>query len=114
MVLDHRCGNHRWPHWVEGRRSWIRSDVLTKGCALKRRDLTVGERAILELIQVGYGPQNTEDQVFFSDTGDATIFVRARDGSSPLCAVLTNLATWRADGTIKSDQELEHQWLLLE
>jgi hypothetical protein len=75
--------------------------------------LTAGERAILELIQIGYGPQNTESQVFFSDTGDAVIFVRALDGTSPLCAVLTNLAAWRADGTIKSDQELKEDWLQL-
>lgn len=89
-------------------------DVYTESYTLKRRELTDGERVILEFIQVGYGPQNTEDNVFFSDAGDATIFVRAQDGSSPLCAVLTNLAAWRADGTIKSDQELKHQWLLMD
>ena len=66
------------------------------------------------MIQVGYGPQNTETQVFFSDTNEAAIFVRAQDGSSPLCAVLTNLAAWRADGTIANDEELKRQWLLLE
>lgn len=80
---------------------------------MNRRELTAGERAILELIQIGYGPQNTESQVFFSDKGDAVIFVRAPDGTSPLCAVLTNLAAWRADGTIKSDQELKQDWLQL-
>jgi hypothetical protein len=81
---------------------------------LNRRELTVDERAILETIQIGYGPQNTESQVFFTDSGEAAIFVRARDGSSPLCAVLSNLAAWRADGTIANDQDLRRQWLLLE
>jgi hypothetical protein len=82
-------------------------------CTLNRRELTAGERAILELIQIGYGPQNTESQVFFSDAGDAAIYVRARDETMPLCAVLTNLAVWRTDGTIKSDQELKEDWLQL-
>ena len=81
---------------------------------MSRRNLTAGEREILQLIQDGYGPQNTEAQVFFSDTGEAAIFVRARDGASPLCAVLTNLAAWRADGTIASEEELKRDYLLLE
>jgi hypothetical protein len=80
---------------------------------LKRRELTPGERAILEIIQVGYGPQNTEEKVFFGEKDDAAIFVVARDGTSPLCAVLTNLAAWRADGTIQSDNELKSEWLQL-
>jgi hypothetical protein len=80
---------------------------------LPRRELTPGEREILQIIQVGYGPQNTEEKVFFNDKGDAAIFVVARDGTSPLCAVLTNLAAWRADGTIASDRELKCDWLQL-
>jgi hypothetical protein len=80
---------------------------------LKRRELTPGERAILDMIQVGYGPQNTEEKVFFSDKDDAVIFVVARDGTSTLCAVLTKLAAWRADGTIASDQDLVCEWLQL-
>jgi hypothetical protein len=65
------------------------------------------------MIQVGYGPQNTEEKVFFSDKDDAVIFVVARDGTSTLCAVLTKLAAWRADGTIASDQDLVCEWLQL-
>jgi hypothetical protein len=84
-----------------------------EGGTMNRRELTADERAILELIQIGYGPQNTESQVFFGDAGDAVIFVRARDGTSPLCVALTNLAAWRADGTIKSDRELKQDWLQL-
>jgi hypothetical protein len=80
---------------------------------LQRRNLTPGEREVLEIIQVGYGHQNTEENVFFNDKGDAAIFVVARDGKSPLCAVLTNLAAWRADGTIASDRELKYNWLQL-
>ena len=78
---------------------------------MKRRQLTPEERAILDFIQIGYGPQNTEERVFFTDKDDAAIFILARDGTSPLCAVLTNLAAWRADGTIASDQELKSEWL---
>jgi hypothetical protein len=35
------------------------------------------------------------------------------DGATPLCANLTNLAAWRADGTISSDEELKRDWLLI-
>jgi hypothetical protein len=80
---------------------------------VKHRELTAGEKAILELIRVGYGPQNSETQVFFNDRDEAAIFVRANDGSSPLCASLTNLAAWRAEGTIASEEELKRQWLRL-
>jgi hypothetical protein len=80
---------------------------------MQRRALTPGELEILKIIQIGYGPQNTEEKVFFDDKGAAAIFVIARDGTSPLCAVLTNLAKWRADGTIASDHELKCDWLQL-
>lgn len=78
-----------------------------------RRALTEGEAAILRIIQQGYGPQNTPDKVFFTNSGEATMFVKALDGISPLMANLTNLATWRANGTISSDEELRKQWLRL-
>ncbi len=78
-----------------------------------RRALTEGEAAILRIIQQGYGPQNTADKVFFTNSDEATVFVKAVDGTSPLMANLTNLVTWRANGTISSDEELRKQWLRL-
>jgi hypothetical protein len=78
-----------------------------------RRALTEGEAAILIIIQQGYGPQNAADEVFFTNSDEATVFVKAVDGTSPLMANLTNLATWRANGTISSDEELRKQWLRL-
>ena len=81
---------------------------------MRRRDLTSGEAEILRVIQEGYGSQNTVDQVFFTDADEAAIFVKAPNGTSPLMANLTNLAAWRADGTIPSDQELKTDWLRLQ
>ncbi len=78
-----------------------------------RRALTEGEAAILRIIQQGYGPQNTPDKVFFTNSDEAAVFVKALDGTSPLMANLTNLATWLANGTISSDEELRKQWLRL-
>lgn len=78
-----------------------------------RRPLTNGETAILTMIQQGYGPQNTPDLVFFTNSDEAVLFVKATDGASPLMANLTNLAAWRADGTVRSDEELRKQWLRL-
>jgi len=80
---------------------------------MPRRDLTDGETALLKVIQHGYGPQNTVDKVFFTDADEAAIFVKATDGTSPMVANLTNLATWRSDGTIRSDEELKRDWLRL-
>jgi hypothetical protein len=80
---------------------------------VRRRDLTAGEAAILGMIQKGYGPQNTADEVFFTNADQAAIFVKASDGTSPVMANLTNLAEWRADGTISSDEELKKSWLRL-
>jgi hypothetical protein len=80
---------------------------------MPRRVLTDGETVILTMIQQGYGPQNSIDEVFFTDTDEAVIFVRASDGTSPVMANLSNLAAWRADGTISSDDELKRDWLRL-
>lgn len=66
------------------------------------------------MIQQGYGPQNTVNEVFFTDTDEAAILVKASNGKSPLMANLTNLAAWRADGTIPSDEELKTNWLRLQ
>ena len=80
---------------------------------MRRRDLTTGEAGILRIVQEGYGSQNTVDEVFFTDTNEAALFVKASNGTSPLMANLTNLAEWRADGTISSDEELRSFWLRL-
>jgi hypothetical protein len=80
---------------------------------MRRRNLTANEAAVLITIQQGYGPQNSVDAVFFTDADEAVIFVKASDGTSNLMANLTNLAAWRADGTIPSDEELKRDWLLL-
>ena len=65
------------------------------------------------MIQQGYGPQNSAERVFFTNAGEAVISVEASDGTSPLIANLSNLAAWRADGTISSDDELKSEWLRL-
>jgi hypothetical protein len=78
---------------------------------MRRRDLTSGEAGILRIVQEGYGSQNTVDEVFFTDADEAAIFVKASNGTSPLMANLTNLAAWRTDGTIPSDEELKTDWL---
>jgi hypothetical protein len=77
----------------------------------RRRELTTGEAAILAVIQREFGSQNTADQVFFTDVDEAVIFAKAMDGTSAPIANLTNLAAWRADGTIASDDELRTKWL---
>ena len=80
---------------------------------MRRRLLTDNESAVLHIIQEGYGQQNTIEEVFFTDTDEAVIFVKASDGTSPVIANLTNLAAWRADGTISSDEDLRTNWLRL-
>jgi hypothetical protein len=80
---------------------------------MQRRVLTAGETAVLAMIQQGYGPQNSDDTVFFTDAGEAVISVTASDGTSPLMANFSNLAVWRADGTIPSDNDLKRDWLRL-
>jgi hypothetical protein len=80
---------------------------------MQRRVLTAGLTAVLAMIQQGYGPQNSADSVFFTNAGEAVISVTASDGTSPLMANLSNLAAWRADGTISSDDQLKSEWLRL-
>jgi len=65
------------------------------------------------MIQEGYGLQNTTDEVFFTEADESVIFVKASDGSSRVMANLSNLAAWRADGTIPSDEALRKDWLRL-
>ena len=81
---------------------------------VRRRDLTFGEAEILRMIQEGYGSQNTVGDVFFTDADEAAIFVKTPDGTSSLMVNLTNLAAWRADRTIPSDEELKTDWLRLQ
>lgn len=76
-----------------------------------RRPLSDGELRILRMIQEEHGPQNTEQEVFFTDASEAAIFIKARDGTSPMMVVLTNLAAWRADGTIATEEALKREWL---
>ncbi len=78
-----------------------------------RRVLTEGETAVLTIIQQGYGPHNSIDRVFFSPADEAVMFVRLSNGNSIVMANLSNLAAWRADGTIASDDELRTRWLRL-
>jgi hypothetical protein len=80
---------------------------------MNQRTLTVGETAILTLIQQGYGPQNAADKVFFTNRNEAVIFVKESDGTSPVMANLSNLAALRANGSISSDDELKSEWLRL-
>jgi len=79
---------------------------------VNRRKLTPGETHVLELVRDLYGDQNTEEEVFFPSEKEAAIFVKTADGSSPLMVHLTNLAKWRSNGTIASDEELKKHWLM--
>lgn len=81
---------------------------------MPQRPLTEGENRVLAMIQQGYGPQNGIDDVSFTGAGEAIIFVKSSDGISPLMANLTNLAEWRANGTISTDDELRRDWLRLD
>ncbi len=81
---------------------------------MQRRVLTQGETAVLTLIQEGYGPHNSVDKVYFNPASEAVIFVRLTNGMSIVMANLSNLAAWRADGTIASDEELKKKWLRLD
>ena len=74
---------------------------------MNRRVLTIGETAVLTIIQEGYGSHNAVEKVFFSPTDEAVIFVRLTNGNSIVMANLSNLAAGRADGSISSDEELK-------
>lgn len=69
-----------------------------------RRSLTEDERAILGYIRELYGDHNTPDDVFFSDSDEAVIFVKDRDGSMPICVVLTNVGRWARQGGLSRDE----------
>jgi hypothetical protein len=78
------------------------------------RDLTEGELRILHMVQAHYGPQNSTEDVYWASGDEAVILVKSRDGAGTLMVNLTNLATWRADGTIASDEKLRREWLQIE
>lgn len=78
------------------------------------RNLTEGEIRILRMIQAHYGPQNSAEDAFWATDDKAVLLVKSRDGSRTLMVNLTNLANWRADGTIASDEGLRREWLRIE
>lgn len=80
---------------------------------MQRRSLTSEEESILAMIQDGYGPQNNVDEVLFSDSDEAAMFIESLDGTMPLMVNLTVVAVLRGNGTIPSDEELKQRWLLL-
>jgi hypothetical protein len=78
------------------------------------RNLTEGDLRILRMIQVHYGPQNSVEDAFWGGDDNAVLLVKSRDASGSLMMNLTNLAKWRADGTIASDEDLRREWLRIE
>jgi len=76
-----------------------------------RRELTASEVRILAIIAERFGVRNTPDEVFFTDGDEAALFIKATDGTSIAGANLTNLAAWRADGTIPTGEDLISEWL---
>ena len=80
---------------------------------MTQRDLSEGENAILNLIQVHYGPLNTREEVAIYDRNEAVIWVKDAEGSTVLMVNLTSLAEWLADGTIAGEAELLREWLIV-
>lgn len=78
---------------------------------MSQRELSEGEKKILGLIQTHYGPQNVESDVTFTEESEALFYVRGADQLRLLAVNLTNLAEWRDDGSISSDEELLRDWL---
>ena len=76
------------------------------GSTKSRRVLTGGELFVLSEIQACWGALNTTEEVFFTEGGDAVLFVRAGDGSNPVMINLTNLAEWHDDGTLTLEEVL--------
>ena len=78
------------------------------------RTLTSGESRILKLIQTHYGRQNSGGSITWSVGDEATLWVTDGTGASVLMVNLTNLASWRLDSTIASDEDLLRDWLQVE
>ena len=75
------------------------------------RQLTASEKCVLLLVQELYGEHNDEEKVFLVDDSEACIAIEDSDGNTVMMASLTNLAAWREDGSIVSDEELKTKWL---
>ncbi len=75
------------------------------------RELTREEGRILEMIQSHYGPQNAARSITWMNDAEATLWVKDSIGAMVLMAHLTNLANWRLDGTIATDEDLRRDWL---
>jgi hypothetical protein len=71
---------------------------------VKPRDLTSEELTVLCEVRTFWGPQNSADDVVFSDSDEAILFVKARNGKRPVMVVLTNLGRWLADGALTKEQ----------
>jgi len=84
---------------------------MSQGPSNPRRALTPDEQFVLEQIQDLYGPQNSDDRVFFSDGNEAVLVVVDQNGVRGMFVALTNLGAWYTDGTIKTVQELRKEWL---
>ena len=78
------------------------------------RQLTEEESRILGMIQTHYGLQNTTESITWIDGDEATLWVTDASGATVLMVHLTNLASWRLDGTIANDQQLQRDWLQIE
>ena len=78
---------------------------------MTQRDLSAGESAILNLIQVHYGSLNTREEVAVYDSNEAVIWVKDAEGSAVLMVNPTSLSEWLADGYIAGDAELLRDWL---
>lgn len=75
------------------------------------RELTAEESRILAMIRSHYGPQNTAESITWLNDDEATLWITDATGAIVLMANLTNLASWRLDGTIPTDEELPRDWL---
>ncbi len=69
----------------------------------KQRELTSEELTVLREVRAFWGQQNSAADVVFSDSNEAVLFVKARNGSRPVMVVLTNLGRWLADGTLSKE-----------
>lgn len=65
----------------------------------------------LEMIWSPYGPQNRAESITWIKDEEAALWVRDTTGRMVLMAHLTNLANWRLEGTMPTDEELRRDWL---
>ena len=68
-----------------------------------RRSLSPAEVGILTEVQDFWGLRNNAREVHLTESDEAVLFVVAPDGTNPVMVNLTNLAAWRADGTLTLD-----------